>query len=518
MKHTAYLSIGLLLLGFQTHAQKPTASKPNIVFIFADDFGNNVPSVNGNKYIKTPNIDAIANEGARFKQNYVTAPICCASRAALLTGRYQQRFGSENHLHYPSYSAYTPDSAAYVASLVKQNITPDERNQGIPASETNYAQLLKQNGYTTGIIGKWHSGFFDGYRPHQRGFDYSWGWYGGSTLYYTDKEDYEKVTLKDSHGNYETYQSESGKYHWKRDAVATGIFKNGELVDEKDYQTFAIAREAVDFIDRNKAKPFFLYVPFGAIHTPLQAVKKEYDQLSHVKNESQRIVLAMTVSLDEAVGKILKKLKDEGLDQNTLIVFSGDNGSTFHADVHGIGGVSLYDESYENLNYPLKGGKTTHYEGGIRTPLFIKWAGKIKPGTVYEAPVSTLDLFPTFANATGTKLPADRKYDGVDLLPYINGVNKTKPHEILYWRNGFVKTIRKGDYKLLVNENDKTEFLYDLKNDPFEKNDLARIQPTKVEELKNDFVAWEKELVVPRWKSPRISYSVVEGRKVSFQP
>jgi len=495
------------------------ASKPNIVFIFADDFGHHVPSVNGNKYIKTPNIDAIANEGARFEQNYVTAPICCASRAALLTGRYQQRFGSEFHLHYPSFSAYTSDSVKYVKSLLQQNITPDEQTQGVPATEINYAELLKQNGYTTGIIGKWHAGFFDGYRPHQRGFDYSWGWYGGSTLYYTDENDQEKITFRNADG-YHHYVSNTNKYQWKRDPIATGIFRNGELVDEKEYQTSAIAREAVAFIGQNKDKPFFLYVPFGAIHTPLQAVRQEYDKLAHIKDEQQRILLAMTVSLDQAVGRILDKLKQEGLESNTIVVFSGDNGSTYHRlNYNGTKeGITLYDDSYENINYPLKGGKLTHYEGGIRTPLFIKWPNKIKPGTVYSSPVSTLDLFPTFAAATGARLPEDRTYDGVDLLPYVTGANSNKPHEALYWRNGFVKTIRKGDYKLLVNENDRTVFLYDLKNDPYEKEDLSAQLPQKVEELKNDFLAWEKDLGQPRWRSPRVAKIVVEGKTVSFQP
>lgn len=523
MKIKYYIAAGMLSITAavfaQSGTQKAASDKPNIVFIFADDFGQNVPSVNGNKYIKTPNIDAIANEGVRFKQNYVTAPICCASRAGLLTGRYQQRFGSENHLIYPTYSAYNKDSAAYSDFLKKQGIDPEDKTQGIPASEINYAQLLKQNGYTTGIIGKWHAGFFDGYRPHQRGFDYSWSWYGGSSLYYTDENDDTKITYKDKEGHTQTYQAEGSKYHWKRDQVATGIFKNGELIEENEYQTFAIAREAVDFIDRNKTKPFFLYVPFGAIHTPLQAVKKEWERLSFIKDAQQRIVLAMTASLDEAVGKITAKLKSEGLDKNTLIVFSGDNGSTYHAEYPGIeGGVSLYDGSYENLNYPLKGGKTTHYEGGIRTPLFIKWPGRIQPGKVYDAPVSTLDLFPTFATASGTQLPSDRKYDGVDLLPYITGLNKNKPHDALFWRNGFVKTVRNGDLKLLINEHDNTIFLYDLKNDPYEKNDLAQAQPAIVVGLKKDFSNWEKELVQPRWKSPRISTSVVEGKKVSFQP
>ncbi|MCR6638909.1 MAG: sulfatase-like hydrolase/transferase [Sporocytophaga sp.] len=261
-------------------------------------------------------------------------------------------------------------------------------------------------------------------------------------------------------------------------------------------------------------------MPFGAIHTPLQAVKQDYDKLTHIKDEQQRILLAMTVSLDQAVGRILDKLKQEGLDSNTIVVFSGDNGSTYHKlNYNGTKeGITLYDGSYENINYPLKGGKLTHYEGGIRTPLFIKWPQKIKAGTVYEAPVSTLDLFPTFASATATKLPADRSYDGVDLLPYITGVNKKNPHEILYWRNGFVKTIRKGDYKLLVNDNDKTTFLYDLKNDPYEKKDLSLKLTQKVEELKADFLAWEKGLGQPGWKSPRIAKIVVEGKPVSFQP
>jgi arylsulfatase A-like enzyme len=505
---------------YSVRAQPSPAHQPNIVFIFADDFGHAVPSVNGNKYIKTPNIDAIAEGGARFTQSYVTAPICCASRAGLLTGRYQQRFGSENHLIYPAYSAYNKDSAQYAEFLKKQGIDPEDKTQGIPGTEINYAQLLKKKGYTTGIIGKWHAGFFDGYRPHQRGFDYSWCWYGGSTLYYTDENDDSKITYKDEKGHAHTYQGEGGKYQWKRDPIATGIFKNGQLVDEKEYQTFAIAREAIHFIDRNKEKPFFLYVPFGAIHTPLQAVKKEYDALTHIKDPQQRIVLAMTASLDNAVGQIMAKLKSEGLEKNTLVVFAGDNGSTYHKESYpGVeGGVSLYDNSYENLNYPLKGGKTTHYEGGIRTPLFIRWPEKITPGTVYQFSVSTLDLFPTFAAATHTALPTGRQYDGVDLLPFVNGQKKNPPHDLLYWRNGFVKTIRKGDYKLMVNEQDKTVFLYDLKSDPYEKTDLSVSREAKVQELKKDFSEWEKSLVPPRWKSPRISISVVEGSKVSFQP
>ncbi len=517
-------AIVLLLLaacGQKSGEQTAQVKKPNIVFFFADDFGFHAISANGNTRVQTPHIDAIANEGVRFKQSYVTAPICCASRAGLLTGRYQQRFGSENHLIYPDRTAYIGNRGKdYADFLSGRGINPDSLVvQGISREEINVAQFLKKQGYKTAIIGKWHAGFYDGYRPHQRGFDYAWGWYGGSSLYYVDENDPEFVTYRNPEGKYDHY---TGQYQWKRDSIATGIFINGELSDEREYQTYAIAREATGFIEKNKDEPFFLYVPFGAVHTPLQAPKKYYDQLSHIKDEQQRFVLAMLLAKDEAIGKIQQKLKDLGLYDNTIFVFSGDNGSVWHNegyDGKAAEGTYYADNPDINLNYPLKGGKLTHYEGGIRTPLLISWKGKISPGTVYEYPVSTLDLFPTFANAANAALPEDRSYDGTNLLPYITGENPDKPHETLFWRNGGVKTVRHGDYKLLVNDADKTTYLYDLSNDVSEKNDLSAKYPEKVAELKTLFETWEKELPAQqRWNSPRIAKIYVEGKEVSFQP
>lgn len=522
--------LGLLVFLITTSCNKKAAEgplaerKPNIVFFFADDFGFHAISANGNTKVQTPHIDAIAREGVRFKQSYVTAPICCASRAGLLTGRYQQRFGSENHLIYPDRTAYIGDRGKdYDDFLQGRGINPDSLLvQGIPNTELNIAQLLKTQGYKTGIIGKWHAGFYDGYQPHQRGFDYAWGWYGGSSLFYVDENDPEFVTYRDSEGKYAHYKAEKGKYQWKRDSVATGIFVNGKLIDEKEYQTYAIAREAVDFIDRNKEEPFFLYVPFGAIHTPLQTPKKYYDQLSHVEDEQQRYLLAMLLAKDEAIGRIQQKLKDLDLYDNTIFVFSGDNGSVWHNDNFdkvAPGGTYYASNADINLNYPLKGGKLTHYEGGIRTPLLISWKDKIEPGTVFEYPVSTLDLVPTFANAAGVTLPGDRRYDGVDLLPFLSGKNNSRPHEVMFWRNGGVKTVRHGDFKLLINEIDGTVYLYDLSKDESEKTDLSSTLPEKVAELKSLFESWEKELPAEqRWSSPRVAKIYVEGKLVSFQP
>lgn len=520
------LVLGIALAGCRESKQEEaTNKKPNIVFFFADDFGFHAISANGNNRIQTPNIDAIANEGVRFKQSYVTAPICCASRAGLLTGRYQQRFGSENHLIYPDRTAYIGDRGKdYDDFLNARGINPDSLvTQGIPKSELNIAQVLKTQSYKTAIIGKWHAGFYDGYRPHQRGFDYSWGWYGGSSLYYVDESDPNFVTYKDPEGKYDHYKASDGKYQWKRDSIATAIFVNGEIRDEKEYQTYAIAREATNFIESNKDQPFFLYVPFGAIHTPLQAPKKYYDQLGHIRDEQQRYLLAMLMAQDEAVGIIQKKLKDLGLYDNTIFVFSGDNGSVWHNegfDKNAANNLTYYDANPDiNLNFPLKGGKLTHYEGGIRTPLLISWKGKIKPGTAYEHPVSTLDLFPTFVNAAGGKLPEGRKYDGVDLLPYLTGQESSRPHEVLFWRNGGVKTVRHGAFKLMINEEDKTTFLYNIEEDPSEKNDLSGALPEKVAELKTLLKEWESELPAKqRWNSPRIAKIFVEGREVSFQP
>ena len=530
MKNYILHTLGvIILLAFSACGKKESektaqAKKPNIVFFFADDFGFHAISANGNTKVQTPHIDAIANEGARFKQSYVTAPICCASRAGLLTGRYQQRFGSENHLIYPDRTAYIGDRGKdYNVFLTGRGINPDSLVvQGIPQSEINIAQLLKSQGYRTGIIGKWHAGFYDGYLPHQRGFDYAWGWYGGSSLFYVDEKNPEFVTYKNPKGEYDHYKAENGKYQWKRDSIATAIFINGKISDEKEYQTYAIAREATNFIEKNKDEPFFLYVPFGAVHTPLQAPKKYYDRLAHIKDEQQRFLLAMLLAKDEAIGKIQQKLKDLGLYDNTIFVFSGDNGSVWHNE--GFDSQSAHGTYYAanpdiNLNFPLKGGKLTHYEGGIRTPLLISWKGKINPGTVFEHPVSTLDLFPTFAYAAHATLPADRNYDGVNLLPYLTGEKTQRPHETLFWRNGGVKTVRHGDFKLLVNEEDKTTYLYNISEDPSEQHDLSASAPDKVKELKELFANWEDELpAAQRWKSPRVTKIFVEGKEVSFQP
>ncbi|MBO9684389.1 MAG: sulfatase-like hydrolase/transferase [Flavisolibacter sp.] len=528
-----FTSIGLLVLGTnRADAQKANVQKkPNIVFILADDLGHHAISINGLKYAKTPNIDAIGQGGVNFTQHYVSAPMCCASRAGILTGRYQQRFGSENHLLYPAGSAYNYDKDKQAGlNLLMLEKTDDltaadvTYTQGIPKTETNIAELLKRNGYATAIIGKWHQGYYAGYRPHERGFDYSWGWYGGSSLYYTDSVKPGYTSFRDSLGQLHNYGGEGGKYQWRRDSLVTGIYKNGQLTDESDYTTYAIAREAVNFIDQNKDRPFFLYVPFGAIHTPLQALQKNWDKSDNIKNPQIRYVIAMLLSLDEAVGQITKKIKDDGLEDNTIIVFSGDNGATYNRfslqfknGKPVMGGPTTYDDQYENLNLPLKGGKMTHYEGGIRTPLLIKWPAKIKTGITYNSPISALDLYSTFAAAAGAPLPKEHQYDGVNLVDYVNGNKKGQPHPILYWRNGFVKTIRKGDYKLMINELDKTLYLYNLSNDPYEQHDLAPSLPAKVQELRKDFQDWEKGLVPPRWKSGGVNPVIVDGKVVSYQ-
>ena len=476
---------------FAYHVNAQTKGHPNVIIIYADDLGWNQLSSYGNTKVQTPNIDAIGEEGIHFTQAYASAPICSPSRMGLLTGRYQQRFGGEflvPELHStpvtdPKLAEKIKADAIARKAKAESNIdTAAYRKirKGIPDSEILLSQLFKKAGYTTGAVGKWHVGEDEGLKPWQRGFDYYYGMLTWGSIY--AGVDNPNILTRAFH-----FHTNLAKTTEREGSIS--IVRNGEVVEEKEYITDRIGDEAVNFIDKNKDKPFFLYVPFNAPHDPFQAKKEDFNSITTTTDTTERIYLAMIKSLDEAVGRILNKLKEEGLDNNTLIFFGSDNGGASYTG--------------QMTNAPLKGGKLSHFEGGIRVPLLLRYPGKIPTGKSYDLPVSNLDMFATAVAAAGLQLPKDRVYDGINLLSYVNGKAKARPHETLFWRNGFSKAVRKGDWKLYVNERNGKTLLYNIADDLSEQKDISTGNPAKVKELQEALKKWESQLAKPIWPFTR---------------
>lgn len=418
----------------QTSSTEETRKKPNIVILLSDDAGYADFGIHGSKTHLTPNIDKFASEGTRFSNGYVSAPVCSPSRAGLTTGRYQSRFG---------YYKNSPGDK-------KLGIPIKER--GLPLTELTFADILKKDGYRTCHLGKWHLGYSDSRMPDKRGFD-------------------EYMMINGGH-------------------IIKGTPKLKTNMPEPEnipipYRTDLIGDEACAFIERNENRPFCIYVAFFVPHAPLQA-RPDYlkEMLPKFKTKQRAVNACLTKSLDVNVGKILDKLKELGLEDDTLVFFLNDNGGAIPNNA--------------SCNAPLRGMKATLLEGGIRVPFAVRWPGKIPAGKVYNNPVISLDILPTAVAAAGGKLPDDRVYDGVNLLPYIDGSNKGIPHKTLYWDFLSAHAIRHGDWKMVVTPDDKTE-LFNLKDDLSESNDLAETNKEKLKELQELYEKWHKEQAKPLW-------------------
>ncbi len=394
----------------------------------------------GCKDIPTPNLDALAKSGVRFTNGYVTGPYCSPTRAGMLTGRYQTRFGHE----------FNPSGGA----------------AGLPLSEKTIADRLKAAGYATGLVGKWHLGSEEAMQPQQRGFDDFFGFLGGAHSYFE----------------------------------SSGILRGTTPVGELDYTTDAFGREAMAFIDRHKAQPWFLYLAFNAVHTPMNATDDRLAKFPAVENKQRKTYDAMMLAMDEAIGKVRQKLVEAGLEQNTLVFFISDNGGPT------MPGVTVNG----SRNEPLRGSKRTTLEGGIRVPFLCSWAGHLKP-SVCDQPVNQLDLPATALAVAGVEPKPEWKQEGVNLLPFLTGEAKAAPHEALYWRFGQQSAIRMGDYKLVRYDSNADTLtgkrgqpvtaakLYNLAKDIGETKDLAAEQPEKVKELQAKWDAWNASNVKPAW-------------------
>jgi len=415
--------------------RKQTGKKPpNIIIIISDDQGYADIGVQGCQDIKTPNIDSIAKNGIRFTDGHVSCPVCSPTRAGLATGRYQQRFGHE-------FNTGPPPGGL-------------QEHVGLPLTEVTIANVLKSAGYITGAVGKWHLGMAPHFHPFKRGYDEFFGFL---------------------HGGHSYIDPGIGTFN--------PILRGTEPVDEKEYLTDAFSREAVAFIERHHDKPFFLYLAYNAVHTPLQTPPRYQNSFRHITDKKRRVYAGMLTAMDEGIGKVLAKLTELGLEQDTLLFFLSDNGGPTSAN--------------GSRNDPLRATKGTMYEGGIRVPFIVRWPRRLKGGQLYEHPVIALDILPTAAAAAGADLPTDRKIDGVNLLPYLTGEKNTPPHDSLFWRMGQNHAVRKGNWKLVKSGNQTG--LYDLSSDISESKDLSQERPDILKEMQQAFQQWSAQMIEPLW-------------------
>lgn len=453
------------------------ARRPNVIVILADDMGYGDPSAYGNELVKTPNIDSIGRDGVTFLAGYSSAPLCSPSRAGLVTGRYQQRFGFEQQV---SSGAFPERREARLedGSLAPLQGDAEFLRRGVPLTEKNIGELFKAAGYSTGVVGKWHLGHGPDFLPQNRGFDHSVVFHGNTSLQFTRIDDPEMVSLKVD------FHDEGKDIAWTREGL-NQIRRNGEIVDVDQYLMFYFRDRALEFIENNKDRPFMLYFPMNSPVPPLQVPKVYFDRLREsIANIALRGYSAMLLVQDEVIGALLAKLRELGLDNDTFVVFVSDNGSA---------------PSRPGNNGPFSGGKYTTYEGGIRMPFMMKWPGHIPPGLVYENPVSTLDILPTAAAACGVSTQTAQPLDGVDLMPYLTNQSAGSPHQVLYWKLAGFCAVRKGRWKLYLEPKHGVAKLFDLESDPAEKTDLATVEPAIFSEMKALYDEWDRSLPPRAW-------------------
>jgi len=462
------LTVGFLVLFVSHIVAQPKGDKkakrnPNIILIVTDDQGYGDVGFNGCKDIPTPHIDQIANQGVRFTQGYVSYAVCAPSRAGLLTGRYQDRFGySRNPLY-----------------------RPEDSTIGLPLSEQMLPELVQQVGYRTMAIGKWHLGAHEKYRPNRRGFDEFFGFLGGGHRYFP-----EEFSIRNS----DSAKNEGQSYRTK-------LLRNSSVTEESEYLTDALSREAISFIRREADHPFFLYLAYNAPHTPLQAPSKYLDRFSFITGAKRKTYAAMVSAVDDGVGRILELLDELKLAENTIIFFLSDNGGP--------------ENDNGSDNGPLRGGKGSLFEGGIRVPFAIRWPGRIPAGSVYENPVISLDIFATIAANLNHGITPRNPLDGVNLLPFLQGQKSGFPHDFLFWRQFDRKdyaVVHQSGQKLLTLKDSATH-VFDLRSDIGETTNRVTGEPEITSRFREKLESWLKATVPPLFYGLNQEEKYEEDRK-----
>lgn len=442
MKKIFLLSF-LLSFSVCAFAQKrPATDRPNVIVILTDDQGYADVGFNGSSDIPTPGIDRIAKNGVVFESGYVSYAVCGPSRAGLITGRYQDRFGfSRNPL-----------------------LAPKDSSMGLPLTEETIADLVKKADYKTGVLGKWHLGAHPSLAPTKRGFDEFYGFLEGGHRYFPEEWDLEESQVKTQYDGYRTK-----------------LNRNDKPVEEAEYLTDALSREALDFVKRHQEQPFFLYLAYNAPHAPLQATAIYLSRFTHIEDPKRKTYAAMVSAVDDGVGALLDLLEELNLAENTVVFFLSDNGGP--------------TKDNSSSNFPLRGFKSDFFEGGVRVPFAMQWKGQVAGGQRYKYPVISLDIFAT-ASALA-KVQPKNELDGVNLIPYLTGKNQSPPHQALFWRN-FDRdrfAIRTPDSKMILEK--EFEQLFDIQSDLSESKNVISIDPSRKNALSKKIEAWKKLLQDP---------------------
>jgi uncharacterized sulfatase len=501
-------------VGPEVATASPADRPPNIVLILTDDMGfNDISLYNGGAgdgTLQTPNIDALAEQGVAFTNGYAANAVCAPSRASIMTGRYSTRFGFEFTPFYKTGATIIrwmeelqPSKIPLLLDKAKAATMKPIKALGLPASEITIAELLKQQGYYTAHVGKWHLGSVDDMVVTNQGFDDSLELKG--TLYLPEDHP-DVVNAKVQGDRIDRMVWATGRYAASFNAVGG----SDEQFKPKGYLTDYYTDEAVKVIENNRNRPFFLYLAHWGIHNPLQAAREDYDVLSHITDHRLRVYSAMIRAVDRSVARVTQALEDNGLAENTLIILTSDNG--------GAGYIGL-----PNVNKPYRGWKLNHFEGGTHVPFMAKWPAQINAGSRMEAPIHHNDIFSTIAAAAGAQVPQDRKIDGVDLLPYIRQEVAGEPHQILFWREGHQQTVLHKGWKLIRADQShlpqpvaQAKWLFNLAVDPTEQTNLATDNPDKVAELEGLLAAHNAEQVEPLWPSVFNSPQLID--KTSNEP
>lgn len=440
MRNIALLTFTLASILFAPYKVQAFSKsmQPNILVIISDDAGYSDFSFSGEANFNTPNIDSISQNGVHFPQGYVSASVCSPSRAGLMTGRNQQRFGYFDNLPRKVPEIYSQEFA------------------GLPQSEITLAEALQQQGYKTAAIGKWHLGYGEKFHPNVQGFEYFYGIESGSRSYWPNKKGLGPAQ------------------------------ENMTTVKDEGYFTDTLTNKAINYLNKKDEQPFFMYLSYTAPHTPLHAKPEHLALFADIKDKRRRALAAMTYSLDENIGRVLKTLNDQGIDQNTLIFFINDNGGT---EANSIG------------NRPLTGYKGTVLEGGLRVPYAVSWPDKIKAGQVINMPASSLDIFATAVAAAGGELATDREYDGINLLAVMTG-KSVEVERTLFWKRHGYAAIRQGDFKL-IRLSDRPALLFNVDEDVGEHSNLASKYPEKVKSMLQALWGWEQKHQHAKWQTKK---------------
>jgi uncharacterized sulfatase len=492
----------------------PADRPPNILLIVTDDMGfNDISLYNGGAAdgsLQTPSIDALAHEGVTFTHGYAANAVCAPSRASIMTGRYATRFGFEFTPFYRTgvtifrwMDELNPSQPPVFLNEANAAVMKPIQELGLPASEVTIAELLKQQGYYTAHVGKWHLGSVGDMVAINQGFDDSLELKG--TLYLPENHP-DVVNARVEDDRIDRMVWATGTYA----ATFNGVGAENESFQPKGYLTDYYTDEAIKVIENNRHRPFFLFLAHWGIHNPLQATREDYDALAHIADHRLRVYAAMIRALDRSVARITQTLEDNGLADNTLIIFTSDNG--------GAGYIGL-----PNVNKPYRGWKLNHFEGGTHVPFMAKWPAQINAGTTLEAPIHHNDIYTTIAAAAGAQLPQDRKIDGVDLLPYIRKDIVDPPHQTLFWREGHQQTVLHQGWKLIRAEQSHlsqpapmAKWLFNLAIDPTEQTNLASQNSEKVAELEALLASHNAEQVEPLWPSVFNSPQLID--KTSNEP